>query len=168
MGHFKRRHTTENSFGEENKAFLDHPFSQSPSKPMWDSTKDKVLLAAGEDLKSAILKQLSKENPNLSRASSEISSKNKTDDVLFLTQDELEAAQENQARKYKDILKSEYPLLTPRAAIDPQTSKDPGLEWLFESDVTFVDCSASVTNQVICRSLQLLLLQYLEIACCFL
>ena len=72
---------------------------------------------------------------------------------MFLSKDELDTAEhcasERIRERYEDVSGRFGEMMGRRTTeVKDDLTRDPGLCWLYEGDVTFVDCSSSTSNRV--------------------
>ena len=147
MTHVKRNTATDKSFADQNSKFLHHPKSSVPSKVFKKADNESFLKRLDEfrqTIKQEILSEMSKSSHKLSQPYSSQA----TNQIAFLTKDELDKANENAQRRIAQILSSDPIPSLIRPDISKTEINDPGLAWLYESPITFVDTSEDVSDQV--------------------
>ena len=142
----KRNTVSDKSFADQNSQFLHHPKSSIPSKVFKKADKSfhKRLDEFRQTIKQEILSEILKSPHKLSQPYSSEA----TDQIAFLTKDELDKANENAQKRYAEILSSDPIPSMIRPDISKTEMNDPGLAWLYESPITFVDTSEHVSDQV--------------------
>ena len=142
----KRNNATDKSFEDINKQYLSHPKSSVSSQNY--VKVDKTFQKQLEDSKSVIKKEIMAEVVKSSRQLHQSYPSHPASQIAFLTKEELEVANENAQRRCEEIFDSTPIPSSIRPDISREEVKDSGLAWLYESPITFVDCSEDVSDQV--------------------
>lgn len=68
---------------------------------------------------------------------------------MFLSKSELDVANERLSERVASLLEGASELYTDREPVKSESSRDKGLQWLYDSDIIFADRSHHVSNKVI-------------------
>lgn len=142
-----RKHTSKDSFSSANKPFIQHPTSSVSQS--FDKEKTAYIHTLRKLLNSFKDKLLSDSPDENSLRYTPKYTPKRDSTTLFLTKEELDAAQNNIRNRYLDIIGSESTSFLQQKRIRPEVTRDEGLEWLYESDVMFVDSGQEIDNKVI-------------------
>eukprot|EP00116_Pleurobrachia_bachei_P011143 sb/3471405/ len=132
----ERKHTTEGSFSRLTRPYLVHPTStkQVDLPPPCPLTSGLVTTLRESD--SPYIPSRGPADPDSSA------------EVVFLTKGELDTA-EQRARERMGRCEDGDMAVRSVTEVKNDTTRDAGLCWLYEGDVTFVDCSSSTSNKVL-------------------
>ena len=146
MYHVKRKNATDKSFEQQNAPYLSHPTSSVTSQQY--EKIDKTFQKRLEESKDVFNQEITAEVMKSSHQFRQPYTSQPTSQIAFLTKEELEVANENAQRRVVEILDSKPVSSTVRPDISQDVENDSGLAWLYDSSITFVDCSKDVSDQV--------------------
>ena len=133
----ERKHTTEGSFVRTSD-----PYTSPPSSTQF---RENSVTASTDHTR--LLKSLRTDETGENRADT-FTHKDDNRDVVFLTKDELKAAEALSAERFREEAWTIPEVVGDRPEVKTEADTDPGLRWLYESSVTFVDCSTLASNKV--------------------
>ena len=133
----ERKHTTEGSFARLTQPYLVHPTStiQVDLPPPSSLSSDLVATLRATD--SPYIPSPRPSDPDSSA------------EVLFLTHGELDTAEQCASERLKERCRDGELVGGRVTEVKDDLIRDPGLCWLYEGDVTFVDCSSGTSSKVI-------------------
>ena len=142
----KRKHVSDKTFVERNQQYLTHPVSRKVT-PRTDPHLSQPVTELIAHLKLELKQEMQNTNSKLYKTGYRETYPDKH--RVFMTESELSLSRENwYARLAHNLTDFKLKLENVREEVERQESMDESLQWLKTADVTFVDCSDGMSNQV--------------------